>query len=87
MAGLYAFAPATYPATVRTTGLGWAIGMGRIGAIVAPLMAGVLLDGGWQPPNLYYAFALPLVAAFLAVLASGTGRQAPSRTGRPVAAH
>ncbi|WP_157269812.1 MFS transporter [Azohydromonas aeria] len=86
MAGLYAFAPATYPAAVRTTGLGWAIGIGRIGAIVAPLTAGVLLDGGWQPASLYYAYALPLVAGALAVLAIGTGRTLPGKS-RPMAAH
>lgn len=69
MAGLYAFAPAIYSAAVRTTGMGWAIGIGRIGAILAPLIAGMLLDGGWQAPQLYYAYGLPLIAAMLAVLA------------------
>lgn len=69
MAGLYAFAPAIYPAGVRTTGMGWAIGIGRIGAILAPLIAGMLLDGGWQPGQLYYVFALPLLAAMVCVLA------------------
>lgn len=69
MAGLYAFAPIVYPAAIRTTGMGWSIGIGRIGAILAPLIAGGLLDRGWTPPHLYYAFALPLVAAMLTVLA------------------
>lgn len=69
MAGLYAFAPAIYPAAVRTTGMGWAIGVGRIGAILAPLTAGMLLDGGWQPSQLYYAYAMPLLAAMACVLA------------------
>lgn len=69
MAGLYAFAPVIYPAAMRTTGMGWAIGIGRIGAILAPLIAGMLLDGGWPAPHLYYAYALPLVAAMVAVLA------------------
>jgi benzoate transport len=68
MAGLYAFAPIIYPAAVRTTGMGWSIGIGRIGAIVAPLTAGVLLDGGWSPPQLYYAFAIPLLVAMATVL-------------------
>jgi MFS family permease len=86
MAGLYAFAPVTYPADVRTTGLGWAIGIGRIGAIVAPLTAGLLLDGGWQPASLYYAYALPLVAGALTVLALGSGRAAPGQA-RHAAAH
>lgn len=74
MAGLYGLVPATYPAQVRATGMGWAIGIGRIGAIVAPTMAGLLLDGGWQPASLYYVFALPLIAAGLAVWATGAGR-------------
>ncbi|WP_218511284.1 MFS transporter [Variovorax sp. dw_308] len=69
MAGLYAFAPVVYPAAMRSTGMGWAIGIGRVGAILAPLTAGVLLDKGWSPPHLYYAFALPLLAAMLTVLA------------------
>ncbi len=87
MAGLYAFAPVTYPAAVRTTGLGWAIGIGRIGAILAPLTAGLLLDGGWQPASLYYAYALPLVAGALAVMAAGTGRAAPGQSRTHAAAH
>jgi len=81
MAGLYAFAPIIYPARVRTTGMGWSIGIGRLGAILAPVIAGVLLDSGWSPPNLYYAFAIPLVAAMITVLAikqgSGAVRNVP----------
>ena len=86
MAGLYAFAPVIYPAAVRTTGMGWAIGIGRIGAILAPLIAGMLLDSGWQAPKLYYAYALPLIAAMAAVLAL---RQSAARqsTGAVISAH
>lgn len=66
--GLYALTPQLYPATVRSTGLGWAIGVGRLGAILSPVVAGVLLDFGWQPLNLYAAFALVFILA-IAVLA------------------
>ncbi len=86
MAGLYGLVPATYPAAVRATGMGWAIGIGRIGAIVAPFMAGLLLDGGWSPASLYYVFALPLVAAALAVLATGAA-QAQAPAARIASAH
>jgi MFS family permease len=68
MAGLYALAPTVYDASVRTTGLGWAIGIGRIGAIIAPAIVGVLIDAGWHTSHLYYVFALPLLAAAGAVL-------------------
>src|SRR6201996_3686862 len=32
-----------YPTSVRATGVGWALGIGRIGSIVGPLVGGVLL--------------------------------------------
>jgi benzoate transport len=69
MVGLYAAAPLLYPAAIRTTGMGLAIGIGRIGAILAPLVAGVLVDGGWATPWLYVAFAVPLLLAVLSVQA------------------
>ncbi len=77
MCGLYALVPAVYPPAVRVTGMGWAIGVGRAGAILSPMTAGLLLDGGWQPFSLYYIFALPLALAAIAVASSGAGRKAP----------
>jgi len=59
---------------VRTTGLGWAIGIGRVGAIVSPLSVGLLVDGGWQPSWLYVVYALPLVVAAWACLSLRIGR-------------
>ena len=83
------FAPVVYPAAMRSTGMGWAIGIGRVGAILAPLTAGVLLDKGWSPPHLYYAFALPLLAAMLTVLAlrARVGGAADAGVERLAAAH
>jgi benzoate transport len=66
--GLYAMTPRLYSARNRATGVGWAIGMGRAGAIIAPVGVGALLDAGFSVPNLYYLFSLPFVAALLAVL-------------------
>ena len=67
MIGLYAAAPSLYPAAFRTTGMGWSIGMGRLGAILAPLLAGLLVDRGWDTIGLYAAFAAPIGLAVLAV--------------------
>jgi benzoate transport len=67
MIGLYALAPLLYPAASRTTGMGWAIGIGRIGGIAAPALAGVLVDFGWKSGALYYLFALPLLIAVFVV--------------------
>lgn len=63
VAGLYALSPVVYDASVRATGVGWGIGIGRIGAIVSPTVAGVLLDAGWQPLHLYGVFAVVFVLA------------------------
>ena len=66
--GLYSLAPALYPTAIRTTGVGWAIGMGRFGAILAPTIVGFLVDGGWKTSDLYYVMAIPLIVAMLTVL-------------------
>ncbi|MCC8536292.1 MFS transporter [Xanthomonas axonopodis pv. poinsettiicola] len=69
MGGLYAVAPVVFPAAVRSTGMGWAIGVGRFGAILSPLCAGALLDAGWTPVMLYLGCAVPLLFAAAAVVA------------------
>ncbi|NYF22878.1 benzoate transport [Xanthomonas sp. JAI131] len=63
MAGLYATAPAVFAPQVRSTGLGWAIGIGRLGAILSPLTVGLLVDRGWSPSTLYVVCAAPLLLA------------------------
>ncbi|WP_433507303.1 MFS transporter [Pseudonocardia halophobica] len=40
-----ALATVLYPTTIRSTGVGWALGMGRVGGILAPLMVGYALGG------------------------------------------
>ncbi|MDH1334784.1 MFS transporter [Comamonas thiooxydans] len=67
VAGLYALTPNIYTATQRVTGLGWAIGVGRIGAIVSPLVAGKLIDASWRPDELFSLYGLVFLGAALAV--------------------
>jgi MFS family permease len=69
MVGLYAATPLLYPAGIRATGMGWAIGIGRLGAILAPVVAGWLVDRGWETPSLYAVFAVPPALAVLSVRA------------------
>ena len=66
--GLYVLSPSLYPAEIRTTGIGWGIGIGRIGAIIAPFATGVVLDLGWESSHLYIVFAIPMLLAMTAVL-------------------
>ncbi|WP_119729947.1 MFS transporter [Thermomonospora amylolytica] len=67
VAGLYALTPLVYDPSVRATGVGWGIGIGRIGAIVSPIVAGRLLDAGWTAGRLYLLVAGVLVLGGVAV--------------------
>lgn len=68
VAGLYVIAPLVYDTSVRATGVGWGIGIGRIGSIMSPLVAGVLIDKGLQPAQLYVGFGMAFVLAAVVVL-------------------
>ncbi|RGE45224.1 MFS transporter [Comamonas testosteroni] len=63
VAGLYALTPGIYSVTQRVTGLGWAIGVGRVGAIVSPLVAGRLIDASWKPDQLFTLYGAAFVLA------------------------
>lgn len=80
VAGLYALSPLLYGASIRATGVGWAIGIGRGGAILSPTVAGLMLDGGWQPLELYGWFALVFVVAALFLLLLLPARRAARLT-------
>ncbi|BCI55102.1 MFS transporter [Mycolicibacterium litorale] len=67
-AGLHSIGPELYSPPVRATGMGWAMGVGRLGALAAPILAGVLLDNAWSPESLFRLLAWPMIAAALAVL-------------------
>ncbi len=68
VAGLYAMSPSIYEADVRATGVGSAIGFGRIGGILSPLVAGAFLDGGISSLTLYGYYAGAFVLAIVTVL-------------------
>ena len=68
VAGLYAMSPSIYGADVRATGVGYAIGFGRVGAIISPLVAGVFLDSGISPTTLYSYYAIAFILAIVVVL-------------------
>src|SRR5262249_40011022 len=62
---LNALAATYYPTYLRSTGVGWCLGIGRIGAIVGPLFAGELMRRQWPNQQLF------LAVAFLALIATG----------------
>jgi AAHS family 4-hydroxybenzoate transporter-like MFS transporter len=60
-----------YPTALRGTGLGWSLGIGRIGGVLGPLAAGELLTLGWSPAGLFYAAVAPMVVGAVAIWAMG----------------
>ncbi|KRW71895.1 MFS transporter [Stutzerimonas nitrititolerans] len=64
---LYASAAQFYGLSIRSTGLGWASGIGRNGAIVGPLLGGALLGINLPLQLNFIAFAIPGVIAALAM--------------------
>ncbi len=66
--GINALAAAFYPTAIRSTGIGWALGVGRIGSIVGPMVAGMLLSAGWRPQQVFLAGVIPACCAAAAVL-------------------
>ncbi|MBB3224935.1 MFS transporter [Pseudoduganella umbonata] len=63
----YAYAGQFYPAAVRATGIGWASGVGRSGAILAPIVIGTLVGMALPLQQNFTAIAIPAVIATVAV--------------------
>lgn len=64
--GINSLAAIYYPTYLRSTGIGWGLGIGRIGAIVGPFVGGQLMGLHWTNRELFYAAAIPaLVSAFV----------------------
>lgn len=64
---LYTFVAQFYPANVRSTGMGWASGIGRIGAIVGPVLTGALLTFELPHQMNFLLIAIPGVIAAIAI--------------------
>ncbi len=65
--GSNALAASLYPTSVRGTGVGWALGVGRIGSIVGPVVGGVMLAQHWDMSQVFLSGAIPALCAMAAV--------------------
>jgi benzoate transport len=63
--GLYALSARLYPTEFRTTGVGWAMGAGRLGGIVGPLIGGLLIGAGLGIATNFLIFAVPALLSGL----------------------
>ena len=65
--GLNALSGAYYPTYVRSTGVGAGLGIGRIGAIVGPIIGGIFLGAQWSTRDMFLAAAIPAAISALAM--------------------
>lgn len=83
--GANALAASFYPTSNRVTGVSWALGIGRCGAILGSLMGGALLGAGLGFSSIILLLAVPALLASSAIFAMARryahGNAAPSATG------
>jgi AAHS family 3-hydroxyphenylpropionic acid transporter len=82
---LYALAPPSYPTSVRATGVGAAVAIGRLGSVAGPLAAGQILAAGAGTTGVLLATSPGLVIAALAIL-TVIARKGPVGTSQSEAA-
>ena len=84
--GLNAMSGTIYPTYIRSTGAGWAFGVGRVGSILGPVIGGVLIGWG-QPATLLFIYAaIPFLCCAGATYLLGClpqARQESHRSGQP----
>ena len=76
-AGLNAMAASFYPTDLRSTGVGYTLGIGRVGGIVVIPVAGALNDRGWMARQLLLLAAVPAAVTVMGLV--GMGRQLKKR--------
>lgn len=64
--GMNALAAGIYPTAIRSTGVGWALGIGCIGSIIGPVAGGALLGAGWSAQRVVLTAVVPALLASLA---------------------
>jgi AAHS family 4-hydroxybenzoate transporter-like MFS transporter len=69
-AGLNALSATFYPTSIRSTGVGWALGVGRIGSIVGPIFGGIMVSHEWSLRQIFFAGAIPALLAVVTIVIS-----------------
>jgi AAHS family 4-hydroxybenzoate transporter-like MFS transporter len=74
--GSNALAAESYPTPIRSTGVGWCFGIGRIGSIVGPMLGGMLLASRGDTRHVFWAAAIPVLIAGIAGFFAASARTA-----------
>jgi len=74
-AGINSLSALVYPPAIRSTGTGWALGVGRVGTIAGPLLGGLLLGFGFRVQKIFVMASIPAFAAALLMTILGRLRR------------
>jgi AAHS family 4-hydroxybenzoate transporter-like MFS transporter len=66
-----ALAAVFYPTEIRSTGVGWALGIGRLGGIAGPSVVGMLMGGHWSAADVFYGGGAMMFIAGICVCLMG----------------
>jgi AAHS family 4-hydroxybenzoate transporter-like MFS transporter len=81
--GVIALAAVFYPAEIRSTGVGWALGAARPGGIAGPLIVGAALSAGVTPQGVFYLLAAPMAVLAVTIVLMGRRYGAHGAANRP----
>jgi AAHS family 4-hydroxybenzoate transporter-like MFS transporter len=73
--GLNSLSGRIYPPAIRSTGAGWALGLGRAGAIAGPLIGGALLALGFRARDIFVVVVIPVFTVTLLMATLGRLRR------------
>jgi AAHS family 4-hydroxybenzoate transporter-like MFS transporter len=73
----------SYPTEIRSTGVGWFLGIGRLGSIVGPALAGHLLTIGWSNKDIFMLATIPALVAAGAAFGLSQFRHEMAPTAQP----
>lgn len=74
-----ALAASYYPTTLRSTGIGWSLGVGRIGSIIGPVLGGELIRLNWPNSTIFLVVAIPAIVSAVMVFAMRGGPQTAAK--------
>jgi MFS family permease len=79
--GMWPLAASVYPERRRATGIGWAMSIGRGGAVIGPLLGGYLMAAQTPLPLLFVTYCVPLALCAAAAFLIGRAEASASRRG------
>jgi AAHS family 4-hydroxybenzoate transporter-like MFS transporter len=84
--GTIALTAMFYPTSMRSAGTGWAMGLGRFGQVLSPLVIGLMIALSWASSTIFVAMATAPLLAGLCVLLHATLSRAPAPVPVPATA-